>query len=204
MASSTFSFKDQNGNPVWGLATRISRGKWDTNKAEDERYPDNAGNTSFLEVKKVLPSPLGDSGPGHTIHVNYNGGLNPNWADYEPVSKYFIDIEDPSQIGFDHPIIVKRKGTNPIPVNCPVDYNKQQFTDWFNRIKVGSIVTVANMESMVPELQKCGMLWQNQGLYPVSQWRPRIHQPPIRPDHDSDHNVDCGDFGDVWKLTFRY
>lgn len=109
MASSTFTFVDQNGNPVWGLATRISRDQGDTTKAEDERYPDRSGKTTFLEVKKVLPAQN-----GHTLHINYNEGLNPNWADYLPLSKYFSDIEDPNQIK--PAIVIERKGTNPNPV----------------------------------------------------------------------------------------
>lgn len=199
MASSTLTFKDQNGNPVWGLATRLARNDWDTSRAEDERYPDKAGHTTFLEVKNVLPATN-----GHTVHVNYNEGLNPDWRNYSTVSKHFIDIEDPNQLN--QVIVVNHIGVPvPEPNHCPVNWNKQQFTDWFNRIRVGSSVTTMNMVAMAPELVKCGFEWQNH-CRNSSEWRPRIHQPPFLngPCSGSNHDVDCGDFGGPWILTFRY
>lgn len=114
---STLLFRDQNSNPVWGLATRISRGHGDTNKAEDERYPDRAGSTAFTGVKLVLPSD-----DGHTIHINYNEGLNPDWASYEPVSVHLLDIE---AVPSGYTIVVRRKGsgggTKLTTVHCPAN-----------------------------------------------------------------------------------
>lgn len=107
---SVLTFRDQNGAAVWGLATRIARGHGDTTKAEDERYPDKAGTTAFVGVKLVLPSD-----DGHTVHVNYNEGLNPGWASYTPVSQHFPDIE---AIPSGYTITVQKSG-GPNPPDPP-------------------------------------------------------------------------------------
>ena len=211
MASSTFTIVDQFGKALYGVSARLSRGNLGEDKAEDDRPIDEAAHVTFLEVKKILPTPTTlpggvQTGPGHTIHINFRKAYAQNWLDYENKSVFFPDVEDPAQIGV--PIIVPKKSVTPPPGNqCPVNYDKTQFTNWFFGLVQKHnepIVTTAAMARMADDLQKCGMLWQNQGIYPVNQWRPRIHQPPIRADHDSDHNVDCGDFGQPWVLTFRY
>lgn len=195
---SVLTFKDQNGAAVWGLATRIARGHGDTSKAEDERYPDKAGTTAFVGVKLVLPSD-----DGHTVHVNYNEGLNPDWKAYTPVSTYLPDIE---AVPSGYTITVQKTSTPPAPgPTCPVNFDKAQFQKWFDAIKVGSGPSEANMRAMHAALQKCGFEWQND-CRPSDQWRPRIHQPPFLngPCSGSTHDVDCGDFGGPWLLTFRY
>lgn len=214
MASSTFTIVDQFGIPVYGVDVRLSRGILGEDKAEDSRPVDEAGHVSFLEVKKILPTPAtlpngGDTGPGHTIHINFRKGYTcpgDKWLEYEHKSVFYTDIEDPAEIA--KPITLVKKVAPPPPGNtCPVNYDKTQFTNWFFAMVTKynePTVTTAAMARMAEEVQKCGMLWQNQGIYPVNQWRPRLHQPPILPNHDSDHNVDCGDFGQPWKLTFRY
>lgn len=201
---SVLLFRDQNGNPVWGLATRIARGHGDTTKAEDERYPDKAGSTAFVGVKIVLPSPAPPEypDPGHTVHVNFNEGLNPNWRDYATASVYLPDIE---AVPSGYTITVHHTGVQPPVDLCPVNFDKEQFRKWFDSVKVGSGITTANMQAMQASLKKCGFEWQN-NCRDSHEWRPRIHQPPFLngPCSGSTHDVDCGDFGGPWTLTFRY
>ncbi len=104
-------------------------------------------------------------------------------------------------------IQVERVGIvpDPPPTECPVGFDKASFTAWFNKNKVGFGPSEATMRAMHPALQKCGFEWQND-CRPSSEWRPRIHQPPFLngPCSGSTHDVDCGDFGGPWVLTFRY
>ena len=99
-------FVDQFGAPAWGLATRLSRGHGDTSNAEDERYPDKAGTTTFIGANLVLPS-----SDGHTVHVNFNEGLNPDWRAYQSASRHFADVED---LGADFAWTLTKTVTPPI------------------------------------------------------------------------------------------
>ena len=195
MASSTFTFRDQDGKPVWGLATRIARGHGDTNSAEDERYPDKAGHTTFLEVKKVLPST-----DGHTLHINYNEGLNPDWSNYEKKSVYYSDIEDANAISI--PIIIQHSGIQPPPVDkCPDPNNKQAVSEWFFKVanEVGARTnTPQNRQLMIPGFNKCGAKWQVDGS---GNTRARFF---LAPADTFQYTVDTGDEGSAFKLTFRY
>lgn len=193
--------RDQFGNPPAAPCDRLSvqliPDDWvGGHGAQDDRFTDNAGNTSFPGAEQLWPA------SGYTLTVNK---VNVD-AKYGSTEKHVTAKElEASPITL---TVQKTDAPNPPqPGTCPVNYDKQQFTTWFFGLVTKynePIVSTSAMGRMANDLVACGMLWQNQGIYPVDQWRPRIHQAPIRPDHDSDHNVDCGDFGLPWKLTFRY
>lgn len=209
---SVLTFRDQTNQPVWGLATRIARGHGDTHAAEDERYPDRAGTTAFVGVKLVLPSL-----DGHTVHVNYNEGLNPAWASYTPVSVYLPDIE---AIPSGYTITVLKSGTTPPPpggglttLPCPSNGSLQGFgtvQEW--KTKAHEIVsrrglTVINQANLQIFDQEC------QAIHPFAEvqfssggtLRPRLHLPTS----ERQNVPDCGkyarpcDFGDDGKPFFH-
>ncbi len=184
--------RDQFGNipppPCDRINVRLSVGHKSSDDAYDDRFTDDAGNTSF-------PHPL-PSDDGYTLYANYRN-VNPK---YGQSSVYVADLElKPVDIA------IEKLHVDPPPQECPVGFDKTSFTAWFNRVKVGSGPSEANMKAMHPALQKCGFEWQND-CRPSSEWRPRIHQPPFLngPCSGSTHDVDCGDFGGPWILTFRY
>jgi len=204
---SVLKFRDQDGRPVWGLATRIARGHGDTHAAEDERYPDKAGATAFVGVKQVLPS-----SDGHTVHVNYNEGLNPDWRDYVPVSEHFPDIE---AIHDGYTITVQRKSVGlPPPAGefDPLDHSRENIflkaREWFIglvRKHNLSTITPESLAVLQPDMLRKGIEFQHTS---GGSLRPRLHFPPADVNH-YERNIDLGDFpgdgphttyGQVWEV----
>ncbi len=190
---SFISVRDQFGHPPPApcerINVRLAIGRKSSDEAYDDRFTDNGGNMSF-----VNPLPSID---GYTLYANYRDVI----ANYGNASVYVADLEAA-------PITITLQKTIEPPApsgGCPVNWNKAEFSAWFNINKVGNVVTQANMVAMQPALVKCGFEWQNM-CRPPDQWRPRIHQPPFLsgPCSGSTHDVDCGDFGGPWILTFRY
>lgn len=176
--------RDQYGVAIPLLNVRLSLGNKSSAEAYDDRFTDLAGNTAW-------PNPL-PSNDGYTLYANY---ANVN-TKYGQVSKFVTTLD--TDIDIVIPLLVAA---------CPVNHNKEQFKTWFFNLvnKYGfTVVSTDAMGAMANDLVACGMKWQNQGVYPLNQWRPRIHQSPFNPDGGSDFDVDCGDFGKPWILTFRY
>lgn len=183
--------RDQNGNPpspAGRLDVALTPDGF--NSPQDRRFTDNEGNVSFTGCNLVWPDAHGK----FTLDVN-TANVNP---DYLTAHVHTDDIEAA-------PILITIPKSGQSGNQCPVNFNKQQFTDWFNRIKVGDTVTITAMEVMAGSLKVCGFEWQNM-CRSSDEWRPRIHQPPFLngPCTGSTHDVDCGYFGSAWVLTFRY
>lgn len=189
--------RDQNGNPPepsGRLDVALTPSGFTS--PQDRRFTDNAGNVSFTGCTIVWPDAHGKFKlEVNTTNVNNNYGTGS------------LDVPD---IEAQEYLITVQKHSDPVPVpgKCPVNHDKGQFTEWFWAMINRTGITVCSNQALVqlaPELEKCGMVWQNQKVYPQDKWRPRIFQPPLNPpNYDSPWFVDCGDFGGPWVLTFRY
>lgn len=156
---------------------------------QDRRFTDDAGNVSFTGCTIVWPD-------AHGVFM-----LAANTANVNPAyGNATVTTQNIEAAPID--LVIQKLAVGP---GCPVNYDKAQFTTWFNAIKVGNTVTREAMIAMTPAVHACGFEWQND-CRPNTEWRPRIHQPPFLngPCSGSTHDVDLGDFGGPWTLTFRY
>ena len=196
--------RDQQGRPVPGVTVRLAFRGYSTDKALFEQIADGGGNTDFGYAAAGIIAINANAHPDQqwTLHVNKNAGFNANW---QAIEQKAVDVPGNGVAAFQQDVAVMLQVAPPQPAGCPVDHDKDQFRAWFDRVKVGSTVTTAAMQQMEPALKACGFEWQNNCRQP-SEWRPRIHQPPFisGPCSGSTHDVDCGDFGGPWVLTFRY
>lgn len=186
----SITITNEHGQPITDgrrINVRIAHLGESSDQAIDDRFVDNGGSTGW-------PGGYvgGDRWTNCTLHVNFRD-----------VDVRFGKVSQ--DVNLDLPIMVQLPNASGQPGICPVNFNKDEFRAWFEKVRVGPTVTRAAMEAMKPALVACGFEWQNMCRNP-SEWRPRIHQPPFLagPCTGSTHDVDCGDFAGPWNLTFRY